>query len=263
MRADEYQRQLDERRHFEDSVVWTAMHGFDEPPEWFPSDWQQILADDPEYQAWSASLTAKNQEIDEMPLIAKDSGGAEFEKLPEGVHMAVCDMVVNLGDQLTTYQGQSKVKPKVYIRFQVPAERVEINGEDKPMVAGSQYTLSLHENAALRSHLQSWRGKAFTPEELEGFDISKLLGVPCQINVVYNESGGKTYANIETIMALPKGAEKPVLEGEPVLYVNETETPGVLETLPQWMQKKIGEATPASPPPPAAAGNDFEDDIPF
>ena len=36
------------------------------------------------------------------------------------------------------------------------------------------YTLCLHERAALRKDLESWRGRKFTEQELDGFDLEKL-----------------------------------------------------------------------------------------
>ena len=54
----------------------------------------------------------------QVSAVAKDTGGGgDFKKVPPGTHTAVCNMVVNLGDQPTTYQGQDTgLKPQVYIR---------------------------------------------------------------------------------------------------------------------------------------------------
>ena len=71
----------------------------------------------------------------------------------------------------------------------------------------SRYTLSLHENAALRRDLQSWRGRAFTETELAGFDLKTVLGVPCMITLVHSPDG--KYANIQAVAGLPKGMEAP------------------------------------------------------
>ena len=60
-------------------------------------------------------------------------------------------------------------------------------------------------------HINSWRGKALTPQEIDDFDVSTLLGQPCMITIVHNTSAanGKTYANIAGISGLPKGIECP------------------------------------------------------
>jgi hypothetical protein len=73
----------------------------------------------------------------------------------------------------------------------------------------NRYTLSLNEKATLRKHLEAWRGKLFTPAELEGFDLENLLGANCQLQVIHNLSDqGRTFANIQAIVPLGKGMTK-------------------------------------------------------
>ena len=130
-------------------------------------------------------------------------GGGDFEPVPEGTHKARCFQVIDLGTQ-----PGSKMYPdhkhKVRIVWELPDEKIEIEGEQKPMTIGNEYTMSLHEKANLRRDLESWRGKVFTDDELGGFDIAKLLGVPCLMTVVHKQSGDKTYANIKGVMGMPE-----------------------------------------------------------
>ena len=35
--------------------------------------------------------------------------------------------------------------------------------------------------------LEVWRNKKFTPDELDGFDLEKLVGAPCQIQVAQEQ----------------------------------------------------------------------------
>src|SRR5208337_1405024 len=70
-----------------------------------------------------------------------------------------------------------------------------------------RYTLSLHEKAALRKDLESWRGRTFTEEELKGFDVENVLDVPCLLNVIHNGTSGTVYANVSGIMKLPKSMQ--------------------------------------------------------
>lgn len=137
-----------------------------------------------------------------MPIIAKGGGKSEFEPCPEGPQQAVCCDVIDLGIVEVTWQGETKKQHKCEIRWQ-SAELME-NG--KPFMLRERYTLSLHEKARLRSVLESWRGKKFTDAEAEGFDVERLLGVNCYINVVHNKGKkGGTFANVASIMPLPKG----------------------------------------------------------
>src|SRR5262245_59119957 len=45
--------------------------------------------------------------------------------------------------------------------------------------------------------LEHWRAKAFTAEELKGFNLSKLKGAPCHVNIVHKVNNGTIYANLE------------------------------------------------------------------
>lgn len=65
---------------------------------------------------------------------------------------------------------------KIRIFWEIIGETIEINGEQMPRLVSKEFTLSLNEKSKLRQALQSWRGKAFTAEELQGFDLRKVLG---------------------------------------------------------------------------------------
>ncbi len=208
-----------------------------------------------------------------MAIVATDTGGGgDFTPMPAGNHVAICNMVVDLGDQLVRSEKYGdKVKRQVWIRWETPHEEITFtdrDGNEKtgPRVIGQAFTLSLHENSALRPVLESWRGRAFTEEERRGFDVSKLLGAPCMVNVIHAESGGKTYANIGSVSPLPKGMEKPESKIGLLLYDDEHDT---FDQLPEWLQKKINErvvedtTTTNYSNGGSSFGDDLDDDIPF
>ena len=137
-----------------------------------------------------------------MPIIARGSSKTAFEPCPEGVQQAVCCDVIDLGVQETPWGA----KHKVDIRFQ----SAETMADDKPYLVTRKFTLSLHEKANLRAFLESWRGRTFTDEEVQGFDLERLLGANAMINVVHKpgSKGNVIFANIISIMPLPKGLPK-------------------------------------------------------
>lgn len=194
-----------------------------------------------------------------MSLYVSEGGGGDYKNVSTGTHPAVCSMLVDLGLQRSTFNGETKTKHKAWVAFEVPGERTD---DGRPMSVGMMVTLSLHKKGNLRGMLESWRGRAFTEAELQKFDVSSVLGKPCMLNVLQEESGGKTYANIKGIMALPKGLPVPALEGKTVLYTGQ---PDVLATLPEWLQKKIAAQVKADAKaaPSQAAGSTADEDIPF
>lgn len=195
----------------------------------------------------------------------------EFKRVPAGSHIAVCNLIADCGMQPGSALYPNP-KRKLYVRFEIPTERVEYEKDGQtvegPMTLGSFYTASMNEKATLRKHLESWRGRSFTDEEAAQFDVSAILGKACMLSVVHSESGGKTYANIASIGAVPKGVPIPKSEN-PLLYYDKHSPAGDLDKLPKWLQDKIngqiaGVVTTQEPEPmPKDAGAFEDDDIPF
>jgi hypothetical protein len=151
-------------------------------------------------------------------IVSESAGGSTFTPCPAGSYLARCVRLVDLGTQQTDYQGESKTAHKVLLGFEV-LDTDTRRDDGEPFVLSKRYTLSLHEKAALRKELASWRGRDFTPEELKGFDLRNILGKECFISVVEATKGDRTYSNIASIMKPPKGMRAP--EGtcnEPLLY---------------------------------------------
>lgn len=213
-----------------------------------------------------------------MALTAKDNGGKDFKLIPAGAHFAICSMIVDCGLQ-EGYSG--KPQHKVYIRWECPDERVEFTkkGEstatDGPMTIGRFYTLSLSEKAALRHDLENWRGQSFTQEELAGFDLFKVLGKCCQLQIVHENNNGKVYANIKAVMGVSRDqrerAKRVKAENDLLGFSLETADGRVFEKLPEWLRTKIDQRIEEDGDRAARENNNltsnaapaFDDDIPF
>ena len=174
-----------------------------------------------------------------MAILARANAGGNYEPIPEGTYTAICYSIIDLGMQVNEKFGNSS--HKVMFTWELPDETINIDGEDKPRAISKEYTLSLGEKANLRKELEAWRGKAFTKEEMDGFDVKNVLGKPCQIQIIHKTSAtGNVRANISAIMGLPKGMKL----GEPTnptLYFDMTD-PKALElfdTLPEWIRTKV------------------------
>ena len=133
-----------------------------------------------------------------MPIIASAKSDGNFLPCPAGVHDALCVFVEDLGMEYS--EQYKKDNHKIIICWEIN----EPMSDGRPYMLSQRYTLSLNEKATLRKMLEGWRGKKFTDQELtDGFDLEKLKGKQCQIQVIHNEKNGKTYANIGAV--LPKG----------------------------------------------------------
>ncbi len=192
-----------------------------------------------------------------MALTAKRTEHADFEICPAGNYAARCYSMIDLGicAKGGAYPGESH-------QMRWAFELSETMADGKPFSISEKLTVSLHEKARLYQRLISWRGRAFTDEELEGFDLKKVAGAPCLINVVHTKSkdGAKTYANIASISPLPKGMQAPELVNPKLVW----EFGDDESRLPDWARKMLGR----DPNEPAYSDNvipmhDDDDDIPF
>jgi len=142
-----------------------------------------------------------------MAIYASAGSGTKFAPAPAGTHAAVCCDVRDLGILETTWQGTQKKQHKILVSWQID----ELRDDGKSFLVSRRYTLSLHEKSGLRKDLEAWRGRAFTEPELHQFDVEALIGKGCLLNVIHNQKGGDTYANVAGVMALPKGMTAPTV----------------------------------------------------
>ncbi len=220
-----------------------------------------------------------------MPIIASDKGGSDFEPIPAGSHQAVCYGVVDLGTQMSN-NPQFKDARKVCILWELPQERGDFKDKkdpnrtvNLPRAISNTYTLSLGDKANLRKILESWRAKAFTPEELRGFDISKLIGANCMLSIVHKNGSGKnsakTYANVAGVSSLPKGMTKATVENPTLMFsLGDFEDGDVRfpENLPEWLRTLINQSKEMSdnhsgnsqnPPASSHTEDALDEDVPF
>jgi len=159
-----------------------------------------------------------------MPIMARENRNT-FNPAPEGLHQAVCVDVIDRGMHTSPQWG--KTQQKVELRWQLDTVDEETG---KRFQVGQWYTLSLSEKATLRKHLEAWRSRKFTQEELEGFDLEKLIGVNCQLQVIHNlGTNGSTYANVQAVVPLGKGMTK-IRPEEYVRWIDRAENKAEAET---------------------------------
>lgn len=172
-----------------------------------------------------------------MSIIAAEKSGTHTP-IPEGVYIGVCARVVDLG---TTYSEMfKKFSRKVMISWELPDETIDIDGDKLPKMISRDYTLSLSKKATLRQHLEAWRGKKFTDEELKGFDLVNVMGAGCQLQIVHNDNG---WENVAAIMSLPKGVKKPEVASEKIYFdLTADDARETIHKLPEWVQDKIRES---------------------
>ena len=203
-----------------------------------------------------------------MPIIKQSEN--TFEPVPQGTHPARCCGMVSLGTQPSNHP---KYQPsfKVVLMFEFPNEIIEIKGERKPMMTNhflSAYLGSTKKPSKAAQFLTSWRGRAFTEQELAGFDLSKVIGAPCLLGIVHEDRGGSMREVISSISPLPKGMAAPPAITKPIHFEVEDGRGDKFKALPEWMQKMIESCEEwtspkvAAPEPSDNDGDNVETDGP-
>lgn len=178
-----------------------------------------------------------------MAIIATSNGSTNFEPIATGNYPARCYSMIHIGTVDEVILGVTKTLNKVRITWELPSELKvfkEENGE-QPHVISKEFTLSMHEKATLRNFLKNWRGKDFSEEEAKSFDIEKLIGAPCMLNITHKKSkdGTKTYAEIGSISTMPKGFPCPEQINPSFVWTYEDFDSEKFNLLPDFLKAKM------------------------
>jgi hypothetical protein len=181
-----------------------------------------------------------------MAIIATNQGGSNYEPIPAGNYPARCYSMIHIGTVEDTYLGQLKRNNKVRITWELPTELKvfkEENGE-QPFSISKEFTLSMHEKSNLRAFLKNWRGREFTEDEAKAFDIEKLIGVPCMLNIVHKakKDGTGHYAEISAVSTMPKGFVCPTQVNESYVFTYDNFDIMKFNALPDFLREKMSKS---------------------
>lgn len=212
-----------------------------------------------------------------MGLTVSAPSGGSYTPPPAGNHLARCYRIIDLGTQISEWKGQKKSLRQVMLVWELHGDdeggRPMIMDDGRPLVASRKFTASLGEKAKLREFLVSWRGKAFTDDELMGFSLKNILDKWCMINITHTHKDGKTYSNVTGVSAVPSAIRKAGLpEGintsimfdvdDPDMEIFDTFSDYLKQQImgsPEW-QMKHGESSYSEP---QSKSDEEDDDIPF
>jgi len=210
-----------------------------------------------------------------MGLTVKDNGGGDYELIPAATYIATSFILVDLGTHHEEYQGTPKTNQKIYIGWELN----DTDSQGRPYTIGKFYTASLGQKANLRKDLIAWRGRDFTPDELDAFHLKNILGKSCSIGIIHKKVGEYDKARISSIQALPKGTPSYAAVNQPLVFDLDEFNSALYEKLPSFLKDEIKEsieykamvesgfvvADQEAPADNSFSANDLltEDDIPF
>jgi hypothetical protein len=181
------------------------------------------------------------------------SAKSTFTPPPAGIHVARCFACIALG---TRPAGEMAAgRKRVLIMWEIPAVRIWSDAHEREIaaVAHKEYTASLHPQSNLLPDLEDWRGRKFTKEQADAFELFSVVGKTCRIEISHGLSQtNKLKAKIEKITPL-NSFQCPPPEHQPVAYDIEMGQNAVFQLIEPWVQKKIMACTEWAAPAPAAA----------
>lgn len=200
-----------------------------------------------------------------------------IEIIPAGNYVARCYSMIHIGTVSNTYGNDVKLQNRVLISWELPTLLYEHEEKEYPSIISKEYTLTMGSKGNLRKDLESWRGKAFTEAEADDFDLTKLLGAACMLNIIHktSQTSGNAYANISSISRVPEGLTCPqaMKEVYEFNYDDKFSTQAV-EIMPEFIRNKVmssqeylakisgSEEQPPQDVPEMSQGEP-DDDLPF
>lgn len=178
-----------------------------------------------------------------MAIIAKNTQKPR-ELIVAGMHQARCVKMVELGTCTENVKGDIKQLEKVNLSWELPL-LTKVFDESKgpqPLMISKEFTISMGTKANLRKALESWRGKAFSDKEAEAFDIVKLLGQPCLLNVTHKPSvkdPSNVYEEISAITPPMTGMTVPPQVNPSIELSYDKWNQTEFDKLPDFIKKKM------------------------
>lgn len=178
----------------------------------------------------------------------KDKIKPKIPPLENGIYMAVCVAVADIGDQ---YSAKFKnIQRKILFAFDIPSETIEVNGEIRPRQLSKRCTFTDSNRGTLIKVVNAWLNSNISERELRDMELYDFAGKPCQIRVSVREDG--VHNDVEDVMALSKGMTIPTTDTPIIFYdIDEDGFSGdKWDALPQWLQDVVKKSEQYQKNPP-------------
>lgn len=177
-----------------------------------------------------------------MPINATRSD-QNYDPIPAGTHVGRIYQIIHIGTVEYLYKGETKRANKARITFELPnLKQVFKEGEEaKPRVISQDYTLSTGERANLRKLIEAVVGTALSDDEAARFDIEKLAGSACLLNIQHKDKkDGGSFALIAGTMPLIDGLTVPAqINPTRILNYEEKWDQEFFDNLPDFIKKMM------------------------
>lgn len=164
--------------------------------------------------------------------------------LPGGNYLGICVYSIDLGEQLSEFEGKSKgYYNKVMLGFEICGQSVTVDGKEAPRVLSKTFSAAKGKRSGLRLFLGAWEAKELSDDEYLDKNTVDYVGLPAFLSVTLNETG--EYSNITGIAPLPSGfpIQVPAPRSELIRFEIDPWNQSAFDKLPEWAQEKVKAST--------------------
>lgn len=176
-----------------------------------------------------------------LSLNQSNANKKPVERIGEGTYPARLVQVLDLGKQVETDwqtgevktwdDGNTMLKPKVWLTFELPDETIDVDGEAKPRWISKEYNVSFHEKSALTQVVSALNdGKAKT--------LADLIGQPALVEIGTTRTGKDKLTSVSKVV---KGMTVGELQNDPKFFDFDNPNRDIYDNLPNFLQEKIKE----------------------
>jgi hypothetical protein len=170
-------------------------------------------------------------------------GGPKQEPIPVDTYPARVVQVIDLGLQPQEYMGQEKA-PRNEVNITYELLDIFIKGEDgqedleKPRWVGESFVLN---NLKADKAKSTKRILAIDPTKVANGDLTKMVGMPCNVTIAHNISkkNGNVYANVSMVSPASPRRQYPELKNNPKVFELDNPNLEIFLSLPEFLQDKI------------------------
>lgn len=137
------------------------------------------------------------------PIVARGSE-SKFKPHPDGQFVGQCVDMIDLGEHVHSFAGDDQyIEQRCAIVYRTGQKNPDTGDY---IDVNKEFTVSMGERSNLRKHLEQWRGKAYTPEQVKaGVQLDRLTGNHALLTIAQkpNKAGTRTYAEITACVGVP------------------------------------------------------------
>ena len=161
---------------------------------------------------------------------------------PVGNHIARCFQIVDLGTQDNPRYGNTSHKVRISWELCEQLHDFGRGAGKEPFAVNMSVNFFVGKNSNFTKLLEGWKGGTFSDSELETFEMKRLVGKACMVNVVHVTKEDVDYANVASVSPIPAKWRDgvPAMHNKPLYFdVDMGPNSAEFKALPEFLQKMI------------------------